>query len=137
VATRLPALQKEEEGALLGKMLEELNLKFALQLDLKPSPDRSGQEASDLHDPNNILNVVFAGGSHSSRILDSVQDESVRILDSTVPGFRLTEPATAEMAADIAEVCAELPDNNTVVVCQLFDNSIYYGAREEGERLLP
>jgi hypothetical protein len=54
-----------------------------------------------------------------------------------VPGFRLTERATAEMAADIAEVCAELPDNNTVVVCQLFDNSIYYGAREEGERLLP
>jgi hypothetical protein len=69
-----------------------------------------------------MLNVVFAGGSHSSRILDSVQDESVRILDSTVPGFRLTERATAEMAADIAEVCAKLPDNNTFVVCQLFDN---------------
>jgi hypothetical protein len=34
VATRLPTLQKEEEGALLGKMLEELNVKFALQLDL-------------------------------------------------------------------------------------------------------
>jgi len=84
-----------------------------------------------------MLNVVFAGGSHSSRILDAVQDENVRILDSTVPGFRLTERATAEMAADIAEVCAELPDSNTVVVCQLFDNSVYYGAREEGERLLP
>jgi hypothetical protein len=35
VATRLPALQKEDEGALLGKMLEELNIKFALQLDLE------------------------------------------------------------------------------------------------------
>ncbi len=115
VATRLPTLQKEDEGALLGKMLEELNIKFALQLDLKPLTDRSGQEASDLHDPNDMLNVVFAGGSHSSCILDSVQDESVRILDSTVPGFRLTERATAEMAADIAEVCAEL----CVVVCQL------------------
>ncbi len=54
-----------------------------------------------------------------------------------MPGFRLTKRTTAEMAADIAEVCSELPDNNTVVVCQLFDNSIYYGAREEGERLLP
>jgi lysophospholipase L1-like esterase len=137
VATRLPTLQKEEEGLILGKMLEELNSKFALQLDLKPSTDRSGQEASDPHDPNDMLNVVFAGGSHSSRILDTIQDESVRILDSTVPGFRLTERATAEMAADIAEVCAELPDNNTIVVCQLFDNSIYYGAREEGDRLLP
>ena len=60
MATRLPALQKEDEGALLGKMLEELNIKFALQLDLKPSTDRSGQEASDLHDPNDMLNVVFA-----------------------------------------------------------------------------
>ncbi len=61
VASRLPALQKEDEGALLGKMLEELNIKFALQLDLKPSTDRSGQEVSDLHDPNDKLNVVFAG----------------------------------------------------------------------------
>jgi hypothetical protein len=99
--------------------------------------DRSGQEASDLRDPPDTLNVVFAGGSHSSRILDSVQDESVRILDSTGSGFRLTEHSTAEMAADSADICAELPDNNTVVFCQLFDNSIYYGAREVRERLLP
>ncbi len=67
MATRLPTLQKEKEGLILGKMLEELNSKFALQLDLKPSTDRSGQEASDPHDPNDMLNVVFAGSSHSVR----------------------------------------------------------------------
>jgi hypothetical protein len=41
------------------------------------------------------------------------------------------------MAAEISEICSELPSENTVIICQLFDNSIYYGAREEGEKLLP
>jgi hypothetical protein len=41
------------------------------------------------------------------------------------------------MAAEIADICSELPSENTVVIYQLFDNSIYYGAREEGEKLLP
>jgi hypothetical protein len=137
VATRLPPLQEEDESRLVGVLIEELNNKFALQLDLQPITDRSGQEASDRHDPSDMLNVVFAGGSHSSRILGTITAENVRILDATVPGFRLMECAAADMASEIAEICSELPSENTVVVCQLFDNSIYYRAREEGEKLLP
>jgi hypothetical protein len=137
VATRLPPLQEEDESRLVGVLIEELNNKFALQLDLQPLTDRSGQEASDRHDPLDMLNVVFAGGSHSSRILDTITADNVRILDATVPGFRLTERSAADMASEIADICSELPSENTVVVCQLFDNSIYYGAREEGEKLLP
>ncbi len=48
LATSLPILQEEDEGNFLGIMLEELNSKFALQLDLYPSTERSGQQAPDL-----------------------------------------------------------------------------------------
>jgi hypothetical protein len=136
MVTCLPALQEEEESKLVGVIIKELNTKFALQLDLQPSTDRSGQEKTDRHDPSDMLNVVFAGGSHSSCILDTITADNVRILDATVPGFLLTERASTDMAAEIADICSELPSENTVVICQLFDNSIYYGAREEGEKLL-
>jgi hypothetical protein len=41
MATSLNTLQEEEEKKFLGMLLEELNEKFALQLDLEPSTDRS------------------------------------------------------------------------------------------------
>ncbi len=91
MATRLPALQEEDESKLVKIFLEELNSKFALQLDLQPYTDRSGKEATDRHDPSDMLNVVFAGGSHSSRILDTITADNVRVLDATVTGFRLTD----------------------------------------------
>ncbi len=37
----------------------------------------------------------------------------------------------------LGDVCAELLEETTVVICQLFDNSVFYGAKEEGKRLLP
>jgi hypothetical protein len=36
-----------------------------LKLDLCPSTDKFGQVATDMHDQTDMLNVVFAGGSHS------------------------------------------------------------------------
>jgi hypothetical protein len=137
VATHLPTLKKEDESKLLGVLIEELNCKFALQLDPDPITDRYGQEASGLHDHTDMLNVVFAGGSHSSRMLDQVSDPNTKLLDCTVPGFRLTERSVAEMAKDIKEIASELPAKSTVFIMQLFDNSVYYGCREEGEMLLP
>ncbi len=64
MATCLPALQEEEEKKLLGIMLEELNEKFALQLDLEPATDRSSQSASDYRESNSI-SMILAGSSHS------------------------------------------------------------------------
>jgi hypothetical protein len=59
------------------------------------------------------------------------------VLDATVPGFRLTERFTQAMEGDLSEILKELPDDNTVVVFQVFDNSVYYDSREEGEKLVP
>jgi hypothetical protein len=100
VATHLPTLKKEDEKNFLGIMLEELNNTFALQLDLCPSMDKSGQWATDMHDQTDILNVVFAGGSHSSLVIDHFQSQSIKVLDATVPGFRLTDSLTQSMEGD-------------------------------------
>ena len=91
VATHLPTLKEEDEKSFLETMLEELKNTFALQLDLCPSTDKSCQVATDMHDQNDMLNVVFAGGSHSSLVIDHFQSQSIKVLDATVPGFRLTD----------------------------------------------
>jgi hypothetical protein len=85
VATHLPSLKKEEESKLVGVLIEELNYKFALQLDPDPTTDRYSQEASGQHDHSDMLNVAFAGGSHSSRMLDQISDPNFKLLDCTVP----------------------------------------------------
>jgi len=100
VALHLPTLKKEDQKNFLGIMLEELNNTFALQLDLCPSTDKSGQVATDMHDQTDMLNVVFAGGSHSSRVIDHFQSQSIKVLDATVPGFRLTDSLTQSMEGD-------------------------------------
>jgi hypothetical protein len=66
LATYLPALQEEEEKKLLGVLIEELNEKCALQLDLEPSTDRSSQLASDYMESDSI-SMIFTGSSHSGR----------------------------------------------------------------------
>ncbi len=58
-------------------------------------------------------------------MLDQISDPNIKLLDCTVPGFRITERSVAEMAKDIKEVASELPAKGTVIVMQLFDNSIY------------
>jgi hypothetical protein len=85
VATHLLSLKNEEESKLVGVLIEELNCKFALQLDPDPITDRYSQEASGSHD-SDMLNVAFAGGSHSSRMLDQISDPNIKLLDCTVPG---------------------------------------------------
>jgi len=53
-----------------------------------------------MHDQTDMLNVVFAGGSHSSRVIDHFQSQSIKVLDATVPGFRLTDSLTQSMEGD-------------------------------------
>ncbi len=118
IATSLPTLQEEEEKKLLGIMLEELNEKFALQLDLEPSTDRSSQSASDYRESNSI-SMILAGSSHSARTLDSIDCDSINLLDATVPGFRINPNNVAKMASEVRDLVEGTDPKNTVVVIQV------------------
>jgi hypothetical protein len=53
-------------------MLNELNNKLALQLDLNPNVDRSIQTATDQPDEDS-MSIVLAGASHSVRLIDHLE----------------------------------------------------------------
>jgi hypothetical protein len=121
---------------LLGVIIEELNEKFALQLDLEPSTDRSSQLASDNTESESV-SMIFAGSSHSARTLDMIDREGVNLLDATIPGYRLSPDTVGKMADDIRDLVDGLNPINTVVSIQVLDNSTYYCGHTFGEMSLP
>jgi hypothetical protein len=132
----LPALVEGDEQSFLEVMLEELNVKFALQLDPSPITDWSGQSATDPQTESGPC-ILLAGSSHSSRLIDPLESAHLTVVDSTVPGFRITESSVSAMASDIEEKLRELDPANTVVLVQLLDNSIYQCKHANGDRTLP
>jgi hypothetical protein len=136
LATSLPTLQEEDEKKLLGVLIEELNEKFALQLDLEPSTDRSSQSASDFME-HDSLSMIFAGSSHSARTIDVIERGGLNLLDATTPGFRLCPETVGKMAEDIKDLVDGLNPTNTVISVQVLDNSTYYCGHTFGEMSLP
>jgi hypothetical protein len=132
----LPSLGEEDEAAFLNVMLSELNKKFALQLDTCPNTDRTTQFATE--DPGEERAcVVLVRASHATRLIDHLESANLAVVDSTMPGFRITEQSIAELSADLAERVADLDPENTVVLIQLLDNSVFECLTEQGDKVLP
>jgi hypothetical protein len=132
----LPTLGEEDEQSFMNIMLNELNDKFALQLDVNPNVDRSDQIATD-HPGEENVSVLLAGASHSVRLIDHLESANLTVVDSTVLGFRISEKSVSEITTDISEKLSEMDPARSVVVLQLLDNVSYECKNEFGDRLLP
>jgi hypothetical protein len=124
-----------DELRLLTVMLEELNLKFALQLDLSPNTDRSCPLATDEPDEEGIV-IVLAGSSHSTRLNDHLESANCKVGDSTVSCFRVSESSVSAMVEYLTEKSADLDNSKTVLLIQLLDNSISECKLPNGNRSL-
>jgi hypothetical protein len=132
----LPTLGEEDKRSFIQIMFAELNAKFALQLDTCPNTDRSCQLATDNPDKDRF-GIVLAGSSHSVRLIDHLESANLRVVDSTVPGFRISETAVAELSAELAEKISDLDPKKNVILVQLLDNSCFECKTQDGDRVLP
>ncbi len=98
---------------------------------------RLGSQLAPDSPDRNCLGIVLAGGSPSVRLIDQLESANLMVVDSTVPGFRITEKSVMDMAADLAEKIRDLDPSNTVVYIQLVDNSCFECKTPEGDRILP
>ncbi len=105
----------QEELSFLSVMLEELNEKFALQLDVSPCTERSGHSAADSETESEIV-IALAGSSHLCRLSGPLADTYLKVVDVSVPGFRISEKSVELMFQDLTAVLADLDDSKTVVV---------------------
>ena len=104
MATALPPMTSLEEKAFLSTLLQELNLEFALQLDISPKVDRLP------HTPevSGSRTLIFGGGSHAGRLAAAVGAIYPEVVDLTVGGWRLSEKAAKDLAYDIENVMEDL-----------------------------
>ncbi len=92
----------EDERSFLCVLLNELNNKFTLQLDVCPIMDLSSQTDTD-QPTEDRPDIVLVGSSHSVRLMDHLESANLQVIDSAVPGFKITEAAVDELAAKLAE----------------------------------
>ena len=135
MATSLPPLSEEEEFAVISVMLEELNAKFALQLDPSPSTERSGFD-SPPPDTDSKDTLVLAGSSHAGRLAEAMMSTHLRVVDVSMPGFRVSENSVDSLVTDLEEAMIGLDDASTAVLLQPFDNSIFFSSKAQGEKVL-
>jgi hypothetical protein len=71
------------------------------------------------------------------RLIDHLESANLRVVDSTVPGFRITETAVAELSAELADKISDLDPKKNIILVQLLDNSCYECKTQDGDRVLP
>jgi hypothetical protein len=76
--------------------------------------------------------MIIAVSRHSARTLDSIDRDSINLLDATVPGFRINPNNVAKMASEVRDLVEGTDPKNTVVVIQVLDNSTYYCGKDFG-----
>ena len=123
LAKSLADTTMKSEMDLLKVMLEELNSELALQLDTEPVLDQlvHTPEVSTSH------TIVFAGGSHASRIAEAARSAYPEVVDLSIGGWRLSKDSAAELAHDLNGVLDDADEGSHTVVLHLFDNAIFKG----------
>ncbi len=97
--------------------------------------DRTGHSAADSETESEIV-IALAGSSHSSRLAGPLTDTYLKVVDVSVPGFRISEKSVELMVEDLTSAFADLDDSKTVVLIQPFDNSIFFSCNSHGEKNL-
>jgi hypothetical protein len=131
----LPILTEEEEQKFLSGLLTELNEKFAPQLDTSLCTDRSACCAVESETNSDIV-IAMAGSSHSGRLSGPLVDTYLKVVDVSVPCFRISEDSVEQMVEDLTSPIADLDYSKTVILIQPFDNSIFYSCKAHGEKIL-
>jgi hypothetical protein len=124
----------EDEKSLTHILCAELNAKFMLNLDTHPEVNR--MVASDEE-----LKLIMIGASHTVRLATVLRERGLHVLEISRPGLRILKGKIRSLHDDVREAVNNeiVVDDNTVAVCQLFDNSFHAAWWESDEecRLLP
>ncbi len=116
-------LEPEEERAIIGSMLAELNEKFCVGLDPNPSLDRSTPPSLTAH---NAGRTVFIGGSNLGRIAKAAAENGHMIVDLTVKGWI---PKSGKLCEKLKKL--NLTEIDTVVIDSM-SNTAFLGTDDHG-----
>jgi hypothetical protein len=80
--------------------------------------------------------LIFIGGSHAARMAAAAAGLGMDCVSLAKPGYRVTEAAIEQSVKALTEELSK-SDKRTVVIFHIFDNSVFFCAKEDGSRTLP
>ena len=128
-----PPMSEAVAADLLQSLLKELNEKFATGLSLHVSTVRipSGSSVVD-NEQHNPTTLILIGASHASRLVDALEDQHVRLVDLTQPGWKLNPNNIQDKIEELREILDSTTAGEITVVFQLFDSSCFLGRTSSG-----
>jgi hypothetical protein len=134
VRKQIEPVNESYESTLLSELLQELTAKFLTDLASLTCEEGylSQEEATEA-----TCRYIVIGGSHAGRLADCLDDLGLEVIDLSVPGWTVTEKNVEKAVADLEKELKVVSELDTVIIYQLFDNSVYFEVREDGLRSLP
>jgi hypothetical protein len=123
---RLAAFSEETERQWAGKLADELNRDFALNLSATPCVARKAEEIGKLTLGSNQLKIVFAGGSNAAKVAAQCMGPGITVDSVAVPGWRLAPNTVGKLIETISAA-----DENTVFVLYGIGNVCFVSVDED------
>ena len=116
----------EQEGRIIISLIGELQLNFALDLDITPLSSRTIGSKGEV----GAASFLVVGSSNARRLEEALKAKGIPTGSILANGWRATKKSAEDMAAHVR---AELEERYySAVIFQLLDNNIFFSKFEDG-----
>jgi hypothetical protein len=137
----LPPLQNEVEfgtyTSFIQSLIIDLNEQFSTGLCEVPVINRFMDEEVCLNEETQRQNLLLIGASLLNWVADQFNLDKWELTNLCQPGFRNSEESVAEITGEIEELKKMVQLENSTVILQLCDNTVYQIGGLVGTKHLP
>jgi hypothetical protein len=137
IPSKIEPFDNETINAIVCALIDSINEKFMTELAYPAEETATGENTAGIAENFTGKRFVVVCASHAGRIADCIDNQDVEVVDLSVPGWTVTEKNVAKMTAELEKVLNEKTDLISLVIYQIFDNSIYFAEAPDGKRSLP
>jgi lysophospholipase L1-like esterase len=130
-------VNEETERTLIQSLIGEINDLFSAGLCTSPVIDRFLDDDVFGSDTPSRVPLILLGASHLNRMAEHFDDEKWEVHNLSRPGFRITDSSVAEVTSAVEDLAKSVQLDSSIVLIQLYDNSVFQVGGPGGVRSLP
>jgi hypothetical protein len=114
--------------------MSEIGDKFAIPVDLSPNLDRCSSDTVFCKVNSNGSRVFAIGGSHITRLVGSLAESGISVVNLASPGWKLSEHAALDLCL---KLCNYNANSSDFILIDPVSNSIFCGTDTDGNMIKP
>jgi hypothetical protein len=127
----MPLSAKAEEQ-IVETLMGEIGEKFAIPVDQSPNLDRCSGDTVFCKSNSNGSRLFAIGGSHITRLVGSLAESGISVVNMANPGWKLSENAAQDLRLKLRNYNA---NSNDFILIDPVSNNIFCGTDTDGNRL--